>query len=132
MKLPQPLRATLAFQAGACRGIRGVRFCDGTVTSNYSEAPAPVKIPRCQEDSAGLAGGAPAPESPEDPLGRRPSVLIKPTPVLFHCTITARPRSVVELTVVVSVTSVHSLLNNALSSESLQTSSQQGETCRLS
>ncbi|KAG7234751.1 hypothetical protein INR49_004004, partial [Caranx melampygus] len=77
---PKPLRATLAFQAGACQGIRGVRFYDGMVNSNYSKAPVPVKIPRCQEDSAVLAGGAPAPESPEDPLGQRPSVLIKPTP----------------------------------------------------
>lgn len=91
LSLFRPLRATLAFQARACQGIRGVRFCDGTVNSNYCEASAPVKIPWCQEEIAALAGGAPALESPEDPLGRRPIVLIRPTPVLFHCTITATP-----------------------------------------
>ncbi len=84
LSLCRPLWATLAFPAGACRGIRGVRSCDGTVNSNYSEALASVRIPWCQENSAGVAGVKPALESPEDPLGRWPSVLIRLTHVHIH------------------------------------------------
>lgn len=48
LKLLQPLRASvdnLGLSGWGLPCIRGVRFRDGTVSSNYSEAPAPVKIP---------------------------------------------------------------------------------------